>query len=143
MAKFTVRSLDAVEKVRKRTILELFNAVIMDTPVGSPHTWNISPTAAAYATATGYVGGRLRANWQTTLGSPASGTVNSTNVSTATSSVAGSLGDGSQPVFLTNNLPYVEAIEFGAHSSKAPTGMVRKNVIRFGQIINKHTSAIR
>ncbi len=50
-------------------------------------------------------------------------------------------------MFLTNNLPYAEVAEFGGwkgptekvtdegYSRQSPAGMVRKNVVRFNQLI--------
>jgi hypothetical protein len=36
---------------------------------------------------------------------------------------------------MTNNLPYVEPIEYEDHSAQAIGGMVRKNVPRWGEIV--------
>lgn len=71
--------------------------------------------------------GRLRASFQTTIGTP-----------TTTAPPPGAYGppspppardyDGKSPIFIASALPYAEAIENG-HSNQAPTGMVAISVI--------------
>lgn len=72
--------------------------------------------------------GRARANWFLTVGAP------STEVAHLDAKGPGSVPeppmpdvsgiDGTQSVFIINNLPYIEALENG-HSKQAPNGMVR------------------
>lgn len=135
IAGFGKNTADAVQGVRRSATLALFNSVIMDTPVDT---------------------GRLRGNWQITEGQPASGTVatpdegpnpasgpsgaapqNTQNVKDAVDRIVlPSTGDNE--IFLTNNLPYAWRVEFEGHShTKAPQGMVRRNIQRFGQIVRK------
>lgn len=109
--------------------------------------------------------GRLRGNWQTTMGAPASGEIDREDKSGNAAggeivTVVGQLKDGS--VFLTNNLPYAGVVEFGEYpdpvkkgtrvetgknkgqyeirskggfSKKAPQGMLRLNVVRFQELV--------
>jgi len=104
---------------RKLITLKLFNAVISDTPVDT---------------------GRARGNWQTSLGAAAGGAIERVDpsgndaMSEAEAVVFASPSEG--VTYMTNNLPYAEALEFG-HSKQAPAGMVRKNMARISQIVNE------
>jgi hypothetical protein len=108
---------ERIHKLRKGIAIKLFNAIILDTPV---------------------LTGRLRANWQVSLDAPilserdAEDKSGRLPMSEVESVVDKSKGD--QLLYLTNNLPYAEQIEYG-YSKKSPEGMVRRNVIRFGRII--------
>lgn len=83
--------------------------------------------------------GRARANWQLTEGQPAQGVVDATAPSKTGLSVdeAQQIAktDGDTSLYLTNNLPYIVTLEFDGWSKKAPDGMVRRNVVRFGRLI--------
>lgn len=115
--RFRNRSIEVTKETRKAITIELFNSVISDTPVKL---------------------GRARGNWQTSEGQPISGVVDRVdpNGSQAMAEVQQNLGEGDTTVFLTNNLPYIEALEEG-HSKKHPEGMVRKNVARINRIVQK------
>lgn len=113
------------ELVAKKTMIELFNRVIEKSPVGNPDLWQ-HPVK-------GYVGGRFRANWNCSIGSPNFSTTESIDPSgNATASKATSvvmsytLND--QSVYLTNSLPYAIRLEEG-WSGQAPNGMVRLSVM--------------
>lgn len=108
-----------VQQIRRGATIKLFSAVILDTPVLS---------------------GRLRGNWRLSEESPDSSTRELLDPSgivvlgEVKEGVDKSKGDTS--LFLSNNLPYAAAIEFDGHShTKAPDGMVRKNIGRFNQLI--------
>ena len=122
----------SVERTIRGAELRLFTAVIMDTPVGNPDLWQ-SPAPE------GYVGGRLRGNWQTSTAAPATGTSEEPDPSGAEtlSAVQAFISalQGGQVTFLSNNLPYAVPVEYG-HSTQAPEGMVRKNIARFQRLID-------
>lgn len=127
------RSLD--QTVRATTI-ELFSGTILSTPVGDPSRWKNPPPA-------GYVGGRLRGNWQVSIGAPKSGEIDridSSGSATVAAMQAGIGGAGSV-TYLTNNLPYAERIEFSGWSGQAPEGMVRVNFARVQNILAKQARA--
>ena len=92
------------QKVRMATI-GVFSSVIRMTPVDS---------------------GRAKGNWQCTIGSPATGE-NMTDESAMIATVPRHAGS---VVYLTNNLPYIQKLEYG-HSTQAPSGMVRISIDRF------------
>jgi hypothetical protein len=76
--------------------------------------------------------GRARGNWQCTIGAPFVGeseTGSDEQIQGAIPHRAGSV------VYLTNNLPYIQRLEYG-YSSKSPNGMVRINVARFEGLLN-------
>jgi len=123
MKPFSLQIDQAINRINNRrsrivraVYVKLFTAVILDTPV---------------------LEGRLRGNWQ--IGDQeASGTKSTKDKSGAVSIGAVNsfkLAEGQYEVFLTNNLPYAAIIEFDGHSSKAPDGMVGKNVARFERIL--------
>ena len=117
LTKFCTQTGKSMLSVRRAVVLSLFGSVIRDTPVDT---------------------GRLRGNWQTTVGHPATGELGIRSEAEALSEMATAEAatppDGS--VFLDNNLPYCEAIEYG-HSKQAPAGMMRKNIGRIQQIITR------
>jgi len=116
-----------IEKLQRAAVLELFSSVIKSTPVDT---------------------GRLRGNWQATMGAPASGVVEVLAGATTPKGtvppelesqvgavVAKLSGDGS--VYLANNLPYAARIEFEGHSKQAPRGMVRVNLVRIANNLRR------
>ena len=124
---------DIVEIVQQ-TAVEVFTKIIIDTPVGQPKLWKKKPSAS-------YKAGALRANWQTSLNNRASGRLQKKDKS-GKRTINRMLAtvkkyDGLGSIWLTNNLPYAARIEYGAHSSQAPTGMVRLNVLHFQAALNK------
>jgi hypothetical protein len=98
------------------------------TPVGNPILWK-NPALAP----DGYVGGRARGNWQATIGSPFVGEDDSGNIMKAQSVIPRRAGS---VVYLTNNVPYIGSLEYDAHSSQAPAGMVRISVALFEGVLN-------
>ena len=117
---------------RKKIALEVFSRVVMRSPVGNVRLWKVPRK--------GYVGGRFRANWQCTIGAPATGTVDSTDQNRAIRSISGALSklaeDKDEQTNLTNNLAYSEVLEKG-RSTQAPVGMVAVTVAEFGGIVEE------
>ena len=106
--------------MHKAIILELFTSVILDTPV---------------------LPGRLRGNWIISSGEPIEdrsvlvedpdGTKTTLQVEDFVTKID---FENDFEVFLTNNLPYAYRIEYDGWShTKAPEGMVRKNMIRISE----------
>lgn len=120
LGRFRDKALRNIEHTRRVIVIKLFSAVVLDTPVDS---------------------GRLRGNWQTTIGSGAKGVLDRLDpsggaaIGEATSRAANLKGDDS--IYLTNNLPYARRIEYEGWSKKAPEGMVRKNVVRFQRLVGE------
>lgn len=127
------------EKVRAKAdanvraiTVALFSSVIQSTPVDS---------------------GRARGNWQTTVDVPASGTVERDDPSgaKAVADITKNMGGAGKVTYLTNNLPYIDVLEYGLYpdpakhgtktkdgfSKQAPQGMVRVNMARIQEIAKR------
>jgi hypothetical protein len=133
VAKFAQKAGKSVDETGRTIVLELFGIIIQDTPADT---------------------GRARGNWQTTIGSPASGEISRAGEDGALADLereVGSFGAG-KTIYLANNLPYAWKLEYGGYgtgpgstekttrdgySVQAPYGMVRKNVARIQSIVKK------
>ena len=115
------------DKIRAATS-EVFKNIIMMTPVGNPSQWK-NPASAPE----GYVGGNARGNWHCTIGSPFVGEDRTSTVEKIQSTIPRRAGS---VVYLTNNVPYIGALEYDFHSRQAPAGMVRVSVALFEGVLN-------
>ena len=106
---FNIKAMAKSEAKIKKAFIGLSTDIIMDTPVLS---------------------GRLRNNWFVSVNKGSNETTESTTNTAVNraSAVTFKLGD---TLYLTNNLPYAERIEFKGWSNKAPSGMLRRNLIRW------------
>lgn len=86
----------------------------------------------------GYVGGRFRANWNVSVGSPDATITDSTDKNRVLTEVkkVDTLAVGGI-MYLTNALPYAHRLEYEGWSSQAPAGMVRISTLEFGDHIKK------
>lgn len=125
VALFAEKAGASLDETGRAVALELFTSVVKATPVDT---------------------GRARGNWQASIGSAIT-TQGFDNESGAVSKIQAEVarfGMGSV-IFLSNNLPYIGALEFGlygtgpsatekttrdGYSVQAPYGMVRVNVKR-------------
>jgi hypothetical protein len=118
LGKFATEASQRVDNIRRAILLKLFKAVIFDTPV---------------------LTGRLRGNWQTSISSPLLGELPLRPASEAEAEIA-TVADsiqGNQTAYFRNNLPYAYRVEFDGWShTKAPAGMMRKNVARIMSLVN-------
>lgn len=84
--------------------------------------------------------GRFRANWGVQIGSPYTGTINSTDKSgrlaIASAQALAQMWNGQGSIFLCNNVPYSIPLEYG-HSKQAPGGMVRTTVAEIGGVVSQ------
>ena len=109
-----------IDQTIRSASVDVFGLIITETPVDE---------------------GTLRGNWQASLGSPVSGILNvqdKTGEDTKRKMravVNTHSGDGA--IYMANNLPYARPIEYGWSRQKAPNGMVRVNILRFEEAINK------
>lgn len=122
--KFGPETVGNINRLRRGITLKLFSSIIRDTPV---------------------LTGRLRANWQISENAPILSSTDKTDrsggqtIAALSAPIEKSTGD--TEMFLSNNLPYAAKIEFDGWSKvKAPEGMVRKNVVRFGRLISIEAS---
>lgn len=129
-----------LDRFVRAVTLEFFSRVVLRTPVGNPDLWETSSAGP------GYVGGRLRGNWQASVKSPVSGVVDTKDAdgSATNGKIRSSIGGAGEVSFLTNNLPYVYRIEMERWSRKqAPKGMVRVSLAEINQILRRQLDAIR
>lgn len=97
--------------VTQKLAVDLHTAIVKRTPVDT---------------------GRARANWQMGIGSMPTGTLASADKQDFGSEPTGGAPeaksiDGTESVFIVNNLPYIAALEDGS-SKQAPQGMVAVSV---------------
>lgn len=117
--RFCQKAQGKADKTVRAITFALFREVIMRTPVDT---------------------GRLKANWQVSIGAPASGTVEAVDKSGSRTiaNMAAGMGGWGTYTALTNNLPYAYRIEFDGWShTKAPQGMVRVSMARIESIVRK------
>lgn len=115
--RFSEKAVKAHNAIARTATLELFSGVIKATPVDT---------------------GRARGNWQTTVGAPAKGRLEREDKSgsEAIAEVEAKTPEGAgQVTMLTNNLPYIDELEFGS-SKQAPQGMVRTNLTRLQKMVD-------
>lgn len=135
VASFASSARKAVDKTRKDATVDLLSTVVKRTPVGKPENWKRKPPP-------GYKPGRLRGNWQTSIGS-----VNRKNNSPVdptgqkalarlNSVVNQSAGDS--VIYFANTVPYAGRIEFEGHSKQAPAGMARVTMAGAEAVVRKH-----
>jgi hypothetical protein len=128
MADVVARANGKVDLVIRKATIELFGSVIKMTPVDT---------------------GRAKGNWQCTVGERASSqterldgsSLGSTNGSSAFADVVATVPNAGQIVWLTNNVPYIQKLEYDppgkGGSTQAPGGMVRLSIRRFGSILKE------
>jgi len=128
---FNDKTQKAASAVFRGTALSLFGKIVKRTPVGNRSTWKGKASK-------GYTGGRLRANWQVQINTPADGEVNKEDKNGGKSIDNGNanmarakIGDS---IYITNNLPYADVIENG-RSDQAPSGMVKVTIAEFKKIV--------
>ena len=118
--KFVARAGGNVDKIVRKVCLDLSSSIVLKTPVDT---------------------GRARANWQMTIGQPASGTVETVDKRGRSTIAAGRDAVKQAPgnvFWITNNLPYISVLEYGLYndgpnttggfSKQAPNGMVRISI---------------
>lgn len=114
---FVNRATEALNKTAAEVETEVMTLVIMRSPVDT---------------------GRFRGNWQTSVGSAATGEIERIGAQPSIEemrSVVSAL-KGGRVTFLSNNLPYGHRLEFDGWSDQAPAGMVRRTVSEYQKIVD-------
>jgi len=137
------------DELVRASLYDLSAQVMKRTPVGNPDLWvafdKTSGTYVDYVAyrgyPAGYVGGQARGNWFASINSPktqpdyntidATGAQTLSSIGMVTESAPGNIW------YLTNNLPYINRLEFDAWSTQAPKGMVRISLSNFKKAIAK------
>ena len=134
VSKFIEKAKAAPSQVVRKVSLDMLAKVVIRTPVGNPDNWKHPPPP-------GYVGGRLRANWNTSIGHADLSTSKDTqNTAVRRGESRLSRYDGTQDIYIMNSLPYVRRIEYEGWSTQAKAGMVRITVAEFQTFV---ASAVR
>jgi len=127
---FGKKAIRRSESTKIGTALSLFASIVQRTPVGNPDKWETKYPPK------GYTGGRLRANWQISINRPASGEIEGTiNIGEEKNAFA---AKGDDSIFITNNLDYARAIEYGHSKHQAPKGMVRVTLRAFRRMVKRN-----
>lgn len=140
--RFAKKAPNNAKLIVDKVCIDLLRKVVMRTPVGNREIWasNIERKSRDLPPLPeGYVGGRLRGNWNTGIGR-----IDTTDRPAAKSGraairrarLAVSTREPDSDVYLTNSLPYAERIEYDGHSSQAPAGMLRVSVAEFSLLFN-------
>ena len=115
-----------LEKVKRTFAFGLYNKIVEKTPVDTGRAkcnWNISINKQDSTTNNGYtvkdLATRIREN---------AGIVNEQ-------------GKAEDVIYISNNLPYIEALEHG-HSQQAPEGMVKMTLVNAQNILNAAVEAV-
>ena len=146
ISSFVDSSMRSVEHDRRAICTGIGDALIEKTPVGDPSLWK-TPRLAEYARQHGYVGGHMKANWRTSVGTPNleertdhgkpwPGPIDP-NGDTAKAEVRENLGEGDVTVCFANNVPYSEKINDGSWSSQAQQGIIPPVEADFENIVAK------
>jgi len=131
LKKFNQKTQKKAERVFRQSALTLFGNIVKQSPVGNPSLWASNPPP-------NYVGGSFRANWQASINSRETGTVESTNATAANASIASAVSNAKlgDTIYFTNNLPYALRLEQG-WSTQAPSGWVKANTMQWKYIVNR------
>lgn len=136
---FVDKAKAAPAQVVRKVAIDLLTATVLRTPVGNPTLWKSKPPK-------GYVGGRLRANWNVSLVTPDTGTTDAIDKSGAQTIDRGSVtigeADGVKDIWMMNSLPYAIPIEYGHSGVQAPAGMVRVSVAEFQAFVDKAAASL-
>jgi len=119
--------------------MKVDNKLVQRSPVGDAKYWKHKPPP-------GYTGGRFRANWQLSIGSPSAGVRDLIDKDgSATIAAHGSTISAAKAgdvIYLVNNLPYAKRIEEG-WSRQAPVGVVMLTVVEFRTIVDDAVNGVR
>jgi len=119
--KFSEKTGTTLDQVIIDYVVGVSQKVIERTPVGNPSLWQSNAPP-------GYVGGTARANWIPSIGTPDQTEVNSTDENRGSTQVLAIQSQIPGNIYyLTNNVPYIERLEYG-WSTQAPNGMMRRTL---------------
>ncbi|MDO8065557.1 HK97 gp10 family phage protein [Janthinobacterium sp. SUN206] len=139
IAEFIAKSKANQDLVVRAITMKVDNKLVQRSPVGDAKFWKHKPPP-------GYTGGRFRANWQLSIGSPAAGVRDLIDKDgSATLAAHGSTISAAKAgdvIYLVNNLPYAKRIEEG-WSRQAPVGVVMLTVVEFRTIVDNAVNGVR
>jgi hypothetical protein len=160
---------DDTDKVVRYALASIDQRLVQRSPVGDPSTWKRNPNQPKVfgkvraksgwqmgfmsaessnfsMSGAGYVGGRFRANWQMSIGSPAVGELDAIDEdgSATLAAHAGTLATAraGEVQYIINNLPYAQRLESG-WSRQAPLGLVAITVVEWNNIVDAAVNGVR
>lgn len=141
LADFAAKAPEQARNVVRKVAGDALTKVVRRTPVGNPTLWKSKPPK-------GYVGGRLRGNWNTSLGAvdvTTTATVDKSGQATIARGLAViAVADVDRSIYITNSLPYVREIEYEGHSRlQTPAGMVRVTVSELQVMVDDAVRSLR
>ena len=140
LAKFAEQVPEKVETVLRRASISIMERIVLRTPVGDPTRWKVNIERKAKGLPPyppGYVGGRLRGNWNVGLGGinyGLRGVDKTGQEAIRRNERVISLAKAEQDIYITNSLPYAIPVEYG-WSSQEPAGMVRVTATEWNGLI--------
>ena len=139
IAEFIAKTKANQDLVVRAITMKIDNKLVQRSPVGDAKYWKSKPPP-------GYTGGRFRANWQLSVGSPTAGVRDLIDKDgSATIAAHGSVISAAKAgdvIYLVNNLPYAKRIEQG-WSRQAPVGVVALTVVEFRNIVDDAVNGVR
>ena len=138
LANFAKAAPEKANVVMRKASQSVLAQVVLRTPVGNPSLWK-------HPAPPGYVGGRLRANWNVGIGAPDVSTSivrdqsGQPTIAREGAKLAGA--DGKRSIFITNSLPYAIPVEYGHSHVQAPAGMVRVTVTEWQTYVDMAAKA--
>jgi len=163
IAKFAVKCVENSNKVVRKTVIDISNSLVMQSPVGNPELW--ASLGASYRFMNkagtkrlknpvlefrrqppeGYAGGHFRANWQLGIGTMPQGELDTRDKSggPTMAKIRADLPKeaAGEVYYIANNLDYGPALEEG-HSTQAPHGMVGLTVVQFQGTVRAAAQAV-
>ena len=139
IAEFIAKTKANQDLVVRSITKKIDDKIVGRSPVGDAKYWKSKPPP-------GYAGGRFRANWQLSIGSPTAGVLDLIDKDgSATIAAHGSVistAKAGDVIYLVNNLPYARRIEEG-WSRQAPVGVVALTVVEFRTIVDNAVNGVR
>ena len=124
VAKFARKVNARMDQVVRKVVIDMTADIVRMTPVDTGHArsnyfWGVQRVSAVDPTQDKRGGASITRAAEFSMGLRAGGVV-----------------------YLTNNLPYIMALEYGS-SKQAPAGMARVTVARFQRIVNAAVAGLR
>lgn len=152
---FAEKAGENVDQVIRGTLLSIFTAVIKRTPVGDPNLWvynrgtSEEPDYVDYIAyqgyPPGYIGGTARGNWQAQIGAQPTSILDRQDENGQVTIAAAQPAIDDAPgevLWITNNVPYIERLEFEGWSTQAPSGMVRVTMSEFNREVEQQAARV-
>jgi hypothetical protein len=130
---------DDADKIVRYALGTIDARLVQRAPVGDASYWKHPPPP-------NYVGGRFKANFQMSIGSPATGNLDAIDkdgsATLASHANIVSAAKAGAVYYIVNNLPYAKRIEEG-WSRQAPIGLVALTVVEWNNIVENAVNGVK